>query len=62
MAYPHEHPRETRVLSKYFGDKDAIGIDGWIERGGYKALDKALGMSRDEIIEVVKEFFHRNRL
>jgi NADH-quinone oxidoreductase subunit F len=61
MAYPYEDPRETRVLSKYFGDEEAIGIDGWIERGGYKAVDKALGMSRDDIIEVVKDSGLRGR-
>ncbi len=61
MAYPYEHPREERMLSRYFGDKDAIGIDGWIERGGYKALHKALGMAQDEVIEVVKDSGLRGR-
>ncbi len=61
MAYPHEHPREARVLSKYFGDGDAIGIDGWIERGGYAAVEKALGMAPDDIIQVVKDSGLRGR-
>jgi NADH-quinone oxidoreductase subunit F len=61
MAYPYEHPRETRMLSQYFGDKDAIGVGGWIERGGYKALEKALGMARDDVIEVVKDSGLRGR-
>ncbi|UCC49949.1 MAG: NADH-quinone oxidoreductase subunit NuoF, partial [Gemmatimonadota bacterium] len=62
MAYPYAHPRETRVLSKHFGERDAIGIDGWIERGGYKALEKALGsMSPDEVTEVVKASGLRGR-
>ncbi len=61
MAYPYEHPRETRVLSKYFGDADAVPIDGWIERGGYKALEKALQMSEDDIIQVVKDSGLRGR-
>ncbi len=49
------------MLSQYFGDKDAIGIDGWIERGGYKALEKALGMARDDVIQVVKDSGLRGR-
>jgi NADH-quinone oxidoreductase subunit F len=61
MAYPYEHPREERMLSQYFGDKDAIGIDGWIERGGYKALEKALGMAQDDVIQVVKDSGLRGR-
>jgi NADH-quinone oxidoreductase subunit F len=61
MAYPFEHPRESRMLSRYFGDKDAIGIDGWIERGGYKALEKAFGMAQDDVIQVVKDSGLRGR-
>jgi NADH-quinone oxidoreductase subunit F len=62
MAYPYADPRETRLLSKHFGEKDAIGIDGWIERGGYRALKKALGsMSPDEVTGVVKESGLRGR-
>ena len=62
MAYPHAHPAETRVLSKHFGEEGAIGIDGWIERGGYKAIEKVLGsMSPDEVTEVVKESGLRGR-
>ncbi len=61
MAYPHAHPRETRVLSKYFGEEDAIGIAGWIERGGYEALKKALGMPREDVIQVVKDSGLRGR-
>ncbi|NIR42953.1 MAG: NADH-quinone oxidoreductase subunit NuoF [Gemmatimonadetes bacterium] len=61
MAYPHAHPREVRLLSKYFGDEDAIGIEGWAERGGYVALEKALEMGPDEVTEVVKESGLRGR-
>jgi hypothetical protein len=29
MGFPHTpHERETLVLSKYFGDPEAIGLDG----------------------------------
>ena len=46
------------MLSEHFGDKDAVQIDGWIERGGYVALKKALDTPQDEIIEIVKEAKH----
>ena len=62
MGYPHApHPRETTVLSKYFGDRDAIGLDGWRKRGGYVALEKALGMTPAEIVNVVKDSGLRGR-
>jgi NADH-quinone oxidoreductase subunit F len=62
MGYPHTpHPRETVVLSKYFGDQDAIGLDGWRKRGGYVALEKALGMTPADIVGVVKESGLRGR-
>jgi NADH-quinone oxidoreductase subunit F len=61
MAYPYAHPREVRLLSKYFGDKDAVGLEGWIERGGYQTLKGALDKSPEEIIEVVKESGLRGR-
>jgi NADH:ubiquinone oxidoreductase subunit E len=39
MGYPHpSHPRETPVLSKYFGDPEARTLEGWRARGGYEAL------------------------
>ena len=62
MGYPHApHPRETLVLSKYFGDRDAIGLDGWRKRGGYVALEKALGMTPVEIVNIVKDSGLRGR-
>jgi NADH-quinone oxidoreductase subunit F len=62
MGYPHApHPRETTVLSKYFGDRDAIGLDGWRKRGGYVALEKALGMTPADIVGIVKDSGLRGR-
>ena len=62
MGYPHTpHPRETLVLSKYFGDRDAIGLEGWRKRGGYVALEKALGMTPAEIVGIVKDSGLRGR-
>lgn len=55
MGYPHKpHPKETVVLSEYFGDPEARSYDGWVERGGYRALEKALSMERQAIIAEVK--------
>ena len=62
MGYPHTpHDREVTVLSKYFGDKEAITLDGWKKRGGYTALQKSLGMTPAEIVTVVKDSGLRGR-
>jgi NADH-quinone oxidoreductase subunit F len=62
MAYPHAHPKEVRILSKYFGDPGAVPIDGWLERGGYAAARKALTeMTPDEVIAVVEASGLRGR-
>jgi NADH-quinone oxidoreductase subunit F len=62
MGYPHEpHPKETVLLSQYFGQEEARTYDGWAQRGGYQALKKALGMDRDRIIDEVKESGLRGR-
>jgi len=55
MGYPHpSHPKETPVLSKHFGDEGARTFDGWVQRGGYAALRKALEMTPEAIVEEVK--------
>jgi NADH-quinone oxidoreductase subunit F len=61
MAYPYRHERETRVMSEYFGDPDARRLDAWRERGGYGALQQALGMSREAVIDEVKQSGLRGR-
>ena len=62
MGYPHQpHARESVVLSKYFGDREAISLDGWKKRGGYTALQKALGMSPGDIVTIVKDSGLRGR-
>ena len=62
MGYPHpSHPRETVVLSRYFGDADARSYRGWVGRGGYAGLKQALGMTPDEVTNVVKESGLRGR-
>ena len=62
MGFPHtSHPRETPILSQYFGDPEAATLKGWKSRGGYVALEQALGMSPAEIVAVVKESGLRGR-
>ncbi|NUO64904.1 MAG: NADH-quinone oxidoreductase subunit NuoF [Gemmatimonadaceae bacterium] len=62
MGYPHKsHPRETPILSKHFGDPDARTLSGWRQRGGYRALEQALGTSPADIVNVVKESGLRGR-
>jgi NADH-quinone oxidoreductase subunit F len=61
MAYPYVSERETRVISKYFGDPDARTLAGAKRRGRYEGLKKALGMSPDEVVEIVKASGLRGR-
>jgi NADH-quinone oxidoreductase subunit F len=62
MGFPHPiHSKENPVLSRHFGDADARGYDGWAKRGGYGALEQALGMSREQVIEEVKASGLRGR-
>ena len=62
MGFPHRsHPRETPVLSKHFGDVDALTLAGWRQRGGYRALEQALAMEPAAITAVVKESGLRGR-
>ncbi len=62
MGYPHApHRRETQVLSKHFGEKDATTLAGWKKRGGYAALEQALGMTPTDVVNVVKDSGLRGR-
>jgi NADH-quinone oxidoreductase subunit F len=62
MGYPHpSHSKEQVVLSRYFGDAGARSYEGWVKRGGYEGLKKALGMTRDQLIEDVKTSGLRGR-
>ncbi len=53
MAYLVSHPDEVKVISKRFG-QGATNIDRYLELDGYKAVQKALGMDPDAIINEVK--------
>jgi len=62
MGYPHTpHARETPVLSQYFGVPEARTLDGWRQRGGYRALERALGTAPADIVTVVKDSGLRGR-
>jgi NADH-quinone oxidoreductase subunit F len=62
MGYPHPiHPKETPILSQHFGDADARSYDGWVKRGGYQALKKALTMAPGDVTEEVKTSGLRGR-
>ncbi len=62
MGYPHpSHPRETAILSRYFGDAGARTLDGWRERGGYDALQQALNTDPQDLQTLVKESGLRGR-
>ena len=62
MGYPHApHPRESLVLSRYFGDADARTLAGWRARGGYEALATALALDPLEVQAMVKESGLRGR-
>jgi NADH-quinone oxidoreductase subunit F len=50
-------PRLTRSWS----EPDAIGIEGYVRRGGYEALRTALGITSETIVETVKESGLRGR-
>jgi NADH-quinone oxidoreductase subunit F len=61
MAYPYQHDKEVRILSKYFGDPEARSLSGWEARGGYKSLKKALEMDPDAVTDEVKASGLRGR-
>jgi NADH-quinone oxidoreductase subunit F len=62
MGFPQtSDPRETAVLSKHFGDPDAVTLGGWRNRGGYRALEQALAMEPGAIVQMVRESGLRGR-
>src|SRR2546429_7832048 len=56
MGFPHKpHPRETVLLSRYFGEADARTYKGWVKRGGYAALEPGRALEPARGIDVVKK-------
>jgi NADH-quinone oxidoreductase subunit F len=60
MATLVSHPDEVRVISKRFG-QGATEIDRYLQLDGYQAVQKALGMGADAIINEVKNSGLRGR-
>src|SRR6201993_1999191 len=60
MADLVSHPDEVKVVSRRFG-KGATEIERYLELDGYKAVQKALGMQPDAIINEVKNSGLRGR-
>ncbi len=54
------HPDEVRVVSRRFG-QGATNLDRYLELDGYKAVQKAVGMTPDAIINEVKASNLRGR-
>ena len=60
MADLVSHPDEVKVVSKRFG-MGATNIDRYLELDGYKAVQKALSMGADGIVNEVKNSGLRGR-
>jgi NADH-quinone oxidoreductase subunit F len=60
MAYLVSHPDEVKVVSKRFG-LGATSLDRYLELDGYKALQKAIRMGPDAIVNEVKASNLRGR-
>jgi NADH-quinone oxidoreductase subunit F len=53
--------QETKVVTQRFDVPDGARLEGYRKTGGYEALKKALSMTPDEIIDVVKTSGLRGR-
>ena len=60
MADLVSHPDEVKVVTRRF-DQGATNIERYLELDGYKAVQKALGMDADAIINEVKNSGLRGR-
>ena len=60
MASLVSHPDEVKVISKRFG-QGATEIDRYLQLDGYQAVQKALGMGADALINEVKNSGLRGR-
>ena len=59
---PSAHPLEHRLIFKNIGREDwTTGIDCYLESGGYEQLQKAIKMTRAEIVNEVKTSGLRGR-
>src|SRR5512141_3113949 len=61
MLYNEPSPLEVKVLTRRFGLPESHTIDTYLATGGYKGIQKALGMTPEQIIEEVKASSLRGR-
>ncbi|MES1260563.1 MAG: NADH-quinone oxidoreductase subunit NuoF [Acidobacteriota bacterium] len=61
MLYNQPNPLEVKVLTRRFGLPNSNRIETYLANDGYKAVEKALGMTQDEIINEVKASGLRGR-
>ena len=61
MLYNQPNPLEIRLLTRRFGLADSASIETYLATDGYKALERAMGMSQEEIINEVKASGLRGR-
>jgi NADH-quinone oxidoreductase subunit F len=61
VAYPYVSEREVRVISKYLGDPQARTLEGAKQRGRYEGLRKALEMTPEQVVDLVKASGLRGR-
>ena len=54
---PDFEPRLTR----HWDQPEAVGLDGYVQRGGYDGLKQALAMSEPDLIQLVKDSGLRGR-
>ena len=52
---------ELRIIRNYVGVENSHTLSSYLERGGYKALQKAVKMDTEEIIEIIKRSGLRGR-
>jgi len=61
MEYNEPSPLETKVVSFRFGLPNSASIDTYLANEGYEALKKALGMTAEVIIDLLKASSLRGR-
>ena len=48
-------------LTRHWDQPEAVGLDGYVQRGGYDGLKQALAMSEPDLIQLVKDSGLRGR-
>jgi len=54
-------PLEVKIISKRFGLPNSTSVDVYLQHGGYQALEKALAMKPEDVINEVKNSGLRGR-